>query len=139
MGNRLKVLRVCLLSLAIVLVAGVAIAFADDSVTKVTDALGIKLPAWLQTAIVSGGGTAAVVWAFMKKKVEKAIVLYGDLRMIIHEFVESATMLKEVTLEPDKRKQWNEQLDSIIKLCNDTEQKQMMQIAQHLMTKKVAV
>jgi len=139
--NKYNVLAVCSIVMVVVLGIATAMVCADSTTTSnAADAIGIKLPAWLQGLLGIGGtaGSGAIAaWALIKKRIAKAILLYEDCKLVISEFIDVANYVRAEIKTDEAKKEWNESIDAMAKLLMDTGNASLVQKGQALLKKKV--
>lgn len=125
----------------IVLAIATVMVFADSTATDAQHwVFGIKLPEWLQALLGIGGtsGSGAIaVWALIRKRIAKAILLYEDCKLVISEFIDVSNYVKAEIKTEAAKKEWNESIDAMATLLIDTGNKSLRQKGQALLKKKV--
>ena len=116
----------------------VALLFADTA-TAVATASPIQIPAWLQAVLGGGALGGGAIWATMKTKLGKFIMLFEDCKGVITETIDIANYVKAEIKSPEAIKEWNEFIDAASKLMTDTGNKSLMQKGEILKAKKIAV
>jgi len=132
---------VCFLSAALLIMVVSVFAQGNNTLVQDAQALGIKVPAWVQAALglLSTGIFGAVLTAIAKDaKALKYLKLFEDGKLVVSDIIEVADYIRLELKDPAAIKAWNDFVTSSGQLLIDTGNASCIQKGQFLQSKKIA-